>query len=94
MITLFIVSKYAIAQHKQGLHPLPECGRGPSYFEKTHNRPLPFSWVKVFRITPEFSILRLTFHDFEANFPQHFEADFPQHFEADFPQKVSLKVLN
>ena len=36
------------------------------------------SCVKVFRINPEFKILRLTFHGSQA----------------DFPWKVSLKMLN
>ena len=34
------------------------------------------AWVKVFRIIPEFRILRLTFHRKSASI-QDFEADFP-----------------
>ena len=94
MITLFIVLKYGIAQHKRDSILCQNTDEDRLILRKhVIDRSHSHAWVKVFRIIPEFSILRLTFHDFEADFPQHFEADFHD-FEADFPQKVILKVLN
>ena len=47
------------------------------------------SWVKVFRIIPEFRILRLTFH---RNKMLNSIESLPQN--AEFHRKLSLKMLN
>ena len=50
------------------------------------------TFVKVFKIIPEFKILRLTLH---RNMGESFQ-DYSsiQDYEADFPKKVSIKMLN
>ena len=58
-----------------------DVDKGPSKEKKDHGLITGKAWVTVFRIVPEFRILRLTFCGI-------------QDFEASFLWKVSLKILN